>query len=53
MILDNVLSFFIGEVPVDPHSAQLWYAARLIIGILFFDALFDLFRMTKNLIFGK
>lgn len=54
MNLDTLLYFFLGPVPDDQYAYLIYYTARILIGILFFNAIFDLFRFAKSFVtFGK
>lgn len=50
-MFDSVVSFFIGNKPEDTNQLlQLWYFGRIMIGILLFDGIFDLFRFAKKFV---
>lgn len=54
MPFDLLFDFFLGAAPLpDTHLYDLYYLARLLIGIIVFLELFSLFRMGRKLIFGK
>lgn len=48
---DQVMDFFLGSPPEGMEAIN--YTFRCIIGLILFDALLDLFRIGKNLIFGR
>ena len=49
-MFDTVIEFFLGTTPATTDPVYLlFYVARLLVGIMLFDAMFDLFRFTKRL----
>lgn len=54
MAFDILFDFFLGSAPeADTHLYDLYYLARMLVGIIVFLEMFNLFRMARKLIFGK
>lgn len=50
-MFDSVVSFFLGNRPdalIDPAGSAIWYVAKILIGVMLFDALFDIFRFLRR-----
>lgn len=50
MNIDALLWFFLGDPPVGEYAYMMYYTARLLIGILLFNALFDIFRFVRSFV---
>lgn len=53
MSLDGVLYFFLGAEPTDPNLMYIYYTARILIGVILFNAIFDLFRFIRGFVRGR